>query len=665
MPEAGGRTPSRIDPARSACVLIGVGGYTALYRLPGATRNLGELREALTDERIWGIPADRVRVVSDPRSAVEVVDAVKDMAPLATDALLVYYSGHGLIDPDEDQLYLTLPGTVTGEPATAVPWPWVRHAIKNHCSARVRAVILDCCYSGKALEQMADGTLDVPVGLQDLQGSYFMTSTAQDRKALASDREGRTVFTGALVDVLHGGVPEGPETLSLADCFDAVHARLRVAGKPKPQQQDVNGVGRRPFVRNLALLPPPPQATPREPPRRRAVRRALGAGAVASAFLLGMTVPTTGHWLRDGVFPRSPGGACSPNATLLSYSDALDGVTLEDEDVSGLSALALTGPSQAYALPDNNTGRIFPITLRRPSDPPDRLVPQAHVATTFRRADGSTYTTNFDGEGMVVERGGKTVLVSSEVGPAIRRFDLSTGREIDPALPIPESFQTVSRGGQAQAGRTLESLAATQDGRYLYAGLEAPLNADGDSQGRYLLRIQRYVGTPGGKYAFDRQYAFQADAGLYLSELAVVSDNELLALERNYIGGYGNVVRVYVLSLRTSAAGDMTNVRSLYQQPADLFADTTLLFDLSHCPAGSPGQVTARQQQPSPLLDNAEGMAVTAPATTGKYRGWRTLYLVSDNNDSPTQVTRLYEFRIKVAPGAEHPSGGGDRLPGS
>lgn len=101
-------------------------------------------------------------------------------------------------------------------------------------------------------------------------------------------------------------------------------------------------------------------------------------------------------------------------------------------------------------------------------------------------------------------------------------------------------------------------------------------------------------------------------------------------------------------------------MKSLYQQPADIFADTTLLFDLDRCPAGSPGQVAVRQEQPNPLLDNVEGMAVTAPETTGKYRGWRTLYLVSDNNDNnPTQITRLYELRVKVPTARPGPRGPG------
>ena len=648
VPEADNRELRRIDPARSACVLIGVDAYTELDRLPGVTKNLAELKAVLTDKRIWGVPEDRVRVVPNPRTAAELVDPVREMAKRAEDALLVYYSGHGLIDPDEDQLYLTLTGTVRREPDTAVPFRWVRRAIKDHGSARCRAVILDCCYSGKALEQMADGTLDVPVGMQDVQGSYFMTSTAQNRRALAAGREGRTVFTGTLVDVLRGGVPAGPQALSLGDCFMEVRARLRAADKPVPEQQDRNGVGLRPFVRNLALLPAPAPVPPQETRRRRTARRAMGAGAAALVFVAGMTVPPGEHWLRDHVFPRRPGGPCSPDATLLSYSDALDGVAIEDEEVSGLSSLALTGPSTAYVLPDNNPGRIFPVTLRGPGDSPDRLAPRARTATTLRRADGSTFGSAFDGEGMVLEKGGRTVLVASEVGPAIRRFSVAAGREIGEPLPIPKPFMTVENGGQAQDGRTLESLAATPDGHYLYAGLEAPLGIDGDSQGSYLLRIERYRGTPGGRYTMDRQYAFETDAGLYLSELAVVGNDQLLALERNYIGGVGNAVRVYTLSLGTAKSKDVTDIKSLYQQPADTFADTGLLFDLADCPAGSAGQVKVPQTQPNPLLDNVEGMAVTAPATTGRYRGWRTLYLVSDNNGSRSQVTRLYELRIRV-----------------
>ncbi len=641
MPGEGDQRLRAIDPARSACVLIGVHDYTDLHKLPGVARNLEALQEVLTDRCVWGLPRDRLRVVTNPRTSREITRNVEEMAQRAQDALIVYYSGHGLIDPDENELYLGLPDSEKGVADTSARFRSVRRAMRD-CDAACRAVILDCCYSGRALDEMGEGGLDLTLGTEPAEGAYYMTSTARDRRGLAAGRDRCTVFTGALVDVLREGLPDGRDMLSLSDCFDAVRARVRAADGPEPQQQDGNGVGRRPFVRNAARGGPP--AAPPEDPHRRAVRRALVAGAVAVAFAAGAGVPPGTHWLRDHVFTTPPGGACSPDATLLSVSDALNGASPDDEPDDGLSALALTGPDTAVGLTDNEPGYLFPITLRGAGAPADSLAPRITTPVTLRH----TGHQQFDGEGLVLEKGGRTVLISSEIGPVIRRFSLTTGREVGDPLPVPKSFRTVADGGQAQNGRTLESLALSPDGRYLYAGMEGPLGTDGDARGQYRLRIQRYHGTPGGTYTPDRQYAFAADAGLYLSELAVSGTDQLLALERNYIQGAGNAVHVAVLSLSTSTAQDVSRVTSLYKQPADILVGNDPLFDLAHCPAGSPGKVTARQTQSNPLLDNVEGMALGPVATTGPHRGWRTLYLVSDNNQSEQQVTRLYEFRVRV-----------------
>ena len=645
-----GKAEQPIDPARSACVLIGVDAYTELAPLRGVAKNLVELGQVLKDETIWGIAPERLRMVSNPHSQADLVGPIREMADLAQDALIVYYSGHGLVGPGDDQLYLTLPGSVHGRPETAVPFAWVRDAVRDS-DAKCRVVVLDCCYSGKVLDGMGMSAagLDVATSVIDVQGSYLMTSAAQNRKSLAAGSDRCTVFTGEFVDVLRAGVADGPEALTFSVLFKAVRTRLINKKQPEPQEQDRNGVGGRPFARNLALAPPPPQpALPVRSPRRTAVGITLVAVAVALAFAAGWAVHPGEHWWR-GSTVRQAGGACSPNATLLSYSDALNKKEAEGESVSGLSALALTGPSKMYALQDNWPGRVFPITLRGPSDAPGKLAPQAGTAKTLRDPSGAPYASGaWDGEGMVMENGGRTMLVSSEVGPVIQRFDMATGRTVGRPLPIPRPFMTRGRGGDSEAGRTLESLAATPDGRYLYAGMEGPLSSDRDDRGRYLLRIQRYKGTPGGSYTPDRQYAIQTGAGLYLAELAVVGDDQLLALERNYTEGLGNAVQIFTVSL--NGATDVTDNSPLYNAPADHFAATpsSPLVDLASCPAGSPGVVDVRQKQSNPLLDNVEGMAVSEPRRSGKYAGWRTLYLVSDDNNNYQQITRLYELRIKV-----------------
>jgi Esterase-like activity of phytase len=73
------------------------------------------------------------------------------------------------------------------------------------------------------------------------------------------------------------------------------------------------------------------------------------------------------------------------------------------------------------------------------------------------------------GEGLVVERGDRTILATSEREPSIRRFRLSDGPEIA-SLPVPARFQ-VAPAGEATSNATFESLAVSGDGRSLFAGM--------------------------------------------------------------------------------------------------------------------------------------------------------------------------------------------------
>jgi hypothetical protein len=649
--------PQHIDPARSACVLIGVDAYTELAPLRSVRRNLSELREALESKRIWGIPSSRITAVSNPQSASDLVGPIREAAKLAKDTLIVYYAGHGLLDRDEkDRLYLTLPDSVENQPDTAVSDDYVRRAMRDYGSAERRVLLLDCCYSGRIIKgemSVADrGARASGETLRGVKGAYVMTSTSSDRKSLAPDPKRCSAFTQEFVGVLRDGVPDGPQMLGLSAIFEAVRQRMAALELPlplEPRARGDEGVGLLPFVRNLAVAPPPrvnvPGGAPSLPPSR-GRRWALLAGTFALGVAAGFGVPKLQD-VQQELNPRQAGGACSKRATLLSYSDDLNKQQVSDERIGGLSALALTGDAQAggaqkaMALTDNEIGRLFPLRLGEPEE----LEPEPDRATTLRSNSGGKPSEWFDGEGLVLEQGGNTALVASETGPVIRRFDLTTGKQIGEPLDMPREFKAAP-DGDAPSGHTIESLTVSQNGKYLYAGMEGPLARDGDTRGRNLLRIQRYRGTPGGEYKPDGQYAYRSSTGMYLAELTAVGNDRLLALERQFVEGLGNAIRVYSVPL--AGARQVDDKKSLYDEPADTFLRTSLLFDLAECPAGDPGVVPDSPPQRNPLHQNVEGMALGEPWPNGEHKGKRPLYLLADDNNSAKQITRVYALSVRL-----------------
>jgi hypothetical protein len=331
------------------------------------------------------------------------------------------------------------------------------------------------------------------------------------------------------------------------------------------------------------------------------------------------------------------GSACSPDATFLGFSDALDKTTYAGQPVAGLSALNLTGPHRAVALVDNvgtTPARLF--DLRVNSKPTSARV---DGMTILRRPDGTPYNGgDFDGEGLVVERGDRTVLATSEREPSIRRFRLSDGKQIG-ELPVPSRFQ-VAPAGEATSNATFESLAVSRDGLSLFAGMEGPLASDGtDADGRTRNRIIRYAGLPGHSYRPVAQYAYRPDPGLALDDMGWVSPTELITMERTYTPDVGNTIRVFTVSLRHAA--DVTAQASLADAPSSVFLHKKLLFDLVNCP---PSGAVAKQPQPNPLLDNVEALALGGYLPGGR----RQLYLLSDDNNGATQITRLYSLAVNL-----------------
>ncbi|MFH8794133.1 caspase family protein [Streptomyces sp. NPDC017941] len=244
------------DPRASRVVLVGVHTYSHQEQLPSVARNVGALAELFQAPLTWGVPADRCTVVEQPDDPGVVLDALEDAAAVAEDTLVFYYAGHGLMDPYTEELYLSLPGSRPGRSHTALRYEYVRRIIATHSyPARRKLIILDCCWSGRALI----GTMGGRSQLADqvvVEGSCLLTASSETAKALAPPDEEFTAFTGELISVVREGVAGAPEFLDMNSLYEEVRTRLVVKSRPLPQLRNRNTAGRICIARNRAHLPP-------------------------------------------------------------------------------------------------------------------------------------------------------------------------------------------------------------------------------------------------------------------------------------------------------------------------------------------------------------------------------------------------------------------------
>ncbi|MFG3257569.1 protein phosphatase 2C domain-containing protein [Streptomyces sp. NPDC048172] len=244
------------SPGRSAAVLMGVSTYEHLDDLPGVRGSATDLAAQLCDPAIWGLPADRCHLVMEPDSPTAAFAPLRALGGSGLDTLdtlVVYYAGHGLIDPLKGDLWLGLPGSVTGRPDTCVPYEWLRQELLGLRVER-RIVILDCCYSGRALGLMGGAQAAVANGAV-VEGTYLIASAGESAQALAPPGARHTAFTGELISLLARGVPDGPELFHLDAVFQHLSEALRARSCPEPQKRVRNTAGQLPLFRNRAYVP--------------------------------------------------------------------------------------------------------------------------------------------------------------------------------------------------------------------------------------------------------------------------------------------------------------------------------------------------------------------------------------------------------------------------
>ena len=296
------------------------------------------------------------------------------------------------------------------------------------------------------------------------------------------------------------------------------------------------------------------------------------------ATILGLTIFGVGLLEPHGVSAERPGSnlaTCgATDVQFLGQSEALNDATVGGVPIVELSGITYDPRSDLYyANWDRVSGsaqsRFF--TLDIPLSAEALGTPSALSSTVLRKADGSPSTgSDFDAEGIALTHQGE-LLIASEGRAAganalfqteVRQYSLDG--TLLATLPVPNRFLIPpAPGGQGVGNLVFESMALSPNGRSLFTANETPLTADGvtsEREGR--IRILQYEDRgPGGfvpvaEYFYLMEPARNSTGALEVgvAEIIALSETELLVLERGFVGGVGNTVRIFRVSLKGAQA---------------------------------------------------------------------------------------------------------------
>lgn len=254
---------------------------------------------------------------------------------------------------------------------------------------------------------------------------------------------------------------------------------------------------------------------------------------------------------------------------------------------------------------------------------PDPLLKSWKLAETIQvSCDWS-----LDLEGIVLTKDG--FILASEAGPRV--VEVARNGKFVREINLPERFR------DARHNKSLESLALSPSGRYLFTTTEVALPRDGDvatleaGTRVRIVRIDRETGKI-DEYAYATDPSPYAYGDYGVADLTAISDNELLVLERGWAEMRGNTARVHHVTIDDHS----TTCGSIDALSAATPALTKKLYvDLGHLVAK--GLPTPKQPQSNAIMDNYEGLSLGPKLEDGR----SSLIVISDDNGHSNQVARI------------------------
>lgn len=268
-----------IDARRSTAILVGTSTYTGgLSSFAAAGNSLRRMKTLLIERCGW--QPDRIHSFLDKTSADPVLRDIAGLIHRAEDAVLFYYVGHGQLIKGRQDLGLALSDTSTDRllrRSTSLLLSNVKREFED-CEARIKLMMLDCCYSGLAVGGTAQGPPEVADEIHDLsrlEGVFTLTACRFNEQTYYQQGDGGlTYFTKFFAEIVEEGIAGPQAWLTGNAIYDALAGRLRdlrdpaIPELPRPEISTRGRAGEFPFAPNRAwrpgpaVVPPDPREAP-------------------------------------------------------------------------------------------------------------------------------------------------------------------------------------------------------------------------------------------------------------------------------------------------------------------------------------------------------------------------------------------------------------------
>ena len=272
-------------------VLIGSSTFPnsrgALRPLRCPAADVEAMRGALADEeRCWFNPIHILLDASHNDVLVRINEVLRDADK--EDLVLVYYSGHGLLDTLGKLHLATADTDETLLPATSVPLSAIRDCLL-HSRCQRFVLVLDCCYAGaagrqfagKVKERLDEFSGDLPGGV----GEFVLTASTAVEAAEQKENDRLSVFTKHFVNGIRSGAADtdGDGLIRLEELYEFVRGGVLAESHQEPQRWALGSAGS--FI--LARTPDATQNLIQESVREKLRQRGI-AERLPPAILAGL-----------------------------------------------------------------------------------------------------------------------------------------------------------------------------------------------------------------------------------------------------------------------------------------------------------------------------------------------------------------------------------------